>query len=238
MGDAQILVPALATAALAEQVRGDLAAAIRLVLELDGFTADRPVWRAHDVPVVARILVAADDLDRARALVASIEPLFTRGRLSRDTGLAIVAEAEGRAAEAAQAYAEVADGWGAFGHLLAQAQNLLAAGRTLATIGEPDDARSALTEATGLFRRLRAAPLTEEAEHLLAQLPPAASESAPEPASATGDRPGPRRSRRLNEAPSSIPVGRRAIMSRPPRQEAPWACSPPPPRAARRDGGP
>jgi tetratricopeptide (TPR) repeat protein len=193
VGDAQILVPALATAALVEHVRGNLAAAIRLVLELDEFTADRPVWRAHDVPVVARILVAAEDLDRARALVASIQPLFTRGRLSRDTGLAIVAEAEGRAADAARAYAEVADGWGAFGHVLAQAQNLLGAGRTSATLGRASEARAALEGAATMFRRLEATPLAEEAGRLLAELPqtpdvasadPVAAEPAPAEADA------------------------------------------------------
>jgi hypothetical protein len=77
-----------------------------------------------------------------------------------------VAEAEGRLEAAAEAYTRVADGWEAFGHVLARAQNLLGAGRTRAALGRVDEARAALDEAAATFRGLRATPLAEEAERL------------------------------------------------------------------------
>jgi hypothetical protein len=169
----QVLVPALAVAALVEQASGNQTAALDLAGEYEAAVRARPgqagwYWGWWFLADLVRVCVTAGELDRAAALVGDAQPAVLRHRLSVLAARAVLAEARGEPRDAAGRYAEAADGWKAYGHVLEHGRALLGLGRCRLAVGEPDTEQS-LVEARQLFARLQATPLLAETDRLLGQ---------------------------------------------------------------------
>jgi class 3 adenylate cyclase/tetratricopeptide (TPR) repeat protein len=171
VADPQVLVSALAVAALIEAGHHDLAGAARLVLELEEVTRGRPGWyRAHYLPDVIEICVAAGDVSLPERLTRDMPVHAARHKLSLLTVEAILAEARGDLEEASRTYAEAADRWRAFGSVPARGRALLGAGRCSQRLGKPD-AAAFLEEARNAFLGLGARPWLAEADAWLKAAP-------------------------------------------------------------------
>ena|SRR6266536_1740689 len=79
-----------------------------------------------------------------------------------------VAEARGKAAQAATLYAEGAGGWKAYGFPFEQGRALLGCGRTLLASGDREAAAPKLHEARKILASLAATWLLAETDRLLA----------------------------------------------------------------------
>jgi hypothetical protein len=172
VGDAQVLIPALATAALIQQGQGRLPDAVRLVKEFDwaarGLGAG--MYRGQYLPDVARVCVAAKDLALAQDLLQRTNAVGARSQHGLQTGWAVVTEARGDFMEAAHLYDELAHQWAEYGHVLEHGQALFGVGRSLLRVGEPD-ATGQLHNAHAVFARLSARPLMAEVDAWLARAP-------------------------------------------------------------------
>jgi class 3 adenylate cyclase/tetratricopeptide (TPR) repeat protein len=173
IADLQVLVPALAVAALAGQASGSQPAALALAAEYEAAVRARPGqagwhWGWWFLADLVRVCVTAGELDRAAALIGDAQPAVLRHQLSVLTARAVLAEAQGDLRDAAARYAEAADSWQAYGHVLEHGQALLGLGRCRLTLTEPGT-EQALTQARQLFARLQAAPLLAETDRWLGQ---------------------------------------------------------------------
>jgi tetratricopeptide (TPR) repeat protein len=166
-GDRQVLAPAQTIAAAIEHARGALPAALALVEEFEQETLEYPSWRAHELPEAVRVCAAASALETAQRLVQGASEAMTRDRHSVLTATAILAEACGDAAGAAELYADAAERWTQFGHAHERGLALLGRGRCLMQLGRMDEATASLREAEAGFQRLGAAPLVGETAALL-----------------------------------------------------------------------
>jgi ATP/maltotriose-dependent transcriptional regulator MalT len=169
IGDHQILAPALDIAAQIRHALGDLPAALDLVRELEERTRENRAFLAQNLTDPVRVCAAAGESRLARRLVEEAAELAARHRHAVLTGRAILAEAEGNAAEAADLYANAAEQWKEFGFALERGQALLGAGRCLLAIGRAGEAIDRLSAARGLFGGLDARPLVAQADDLLAR---------------------------------------------------------------------
>jgi class 3 adenylate cyclase/tetratricopeptide (TPR) repeat protein len=173
--DAQLLVPALAIAALVEQARGDLPAAMTLIEDLEQQTSEMSDWhRARFLPELTEICVAARDIEPARRLADGIRVTAGRAGHSLIAARAVLAEADGQTAEAAALHEDAAAGWRAYGSVVGLAQSLLGAGRCLLALGRAEEARPKLDEARDIFAGLGARPALAEVDALLGDQPAAA----------------------------------------------------------------
>jgi class 3 adenylate cyclase/tetratricopeptide (TPR) repeat protein len=166
-GDRQVLAPALTIAAAIEHARGASPAALALVEEFEQETLEYPSWRAHELPESVRVCAATGAVEQAQRLVQGASEAMTRDRHSVTTATAILAEACGDAARAAELYADAAERWTQFGHALEGGLAVLGRGRCLVQLGRTDEATACLREAEAAFQRLGAAPLLSETAALL-----------------------------------------------------------------------
>ena len=105
----------LAAAALAA-VRGEVSALTHAMERFETVTADAPPEYRESVLVAAvRICVSGGAYEVAERLVAASRSPIPHHRCMRLTAAAVLAEALGRRADAARAYAEAADAWAEFG---------------------------------------------------------------------------------------------------------------------------
>jgi class 3 adenylate cyclase/tetratricopeptide (TPR) repeat protein len=166
--DLQQLVPALVNSALVEHASGDHPAALALVEEAVKLTADRAGGRRflgqHLADMVRIAAVPAPAL--ARSLIDDAETTATRYRLTAATAKAVLTEATGDPGAAAALYAEAAQGWTTYRHVLEHALALLGQGRCLALLGRPD-AEQVLRVAHQHLTTLGARPPAAEAKRLL-----------------------------------------------------------------------
>ncbi len=166
-GDRQVLVPALAVAALIDLAGGELRGAVELIEELERSTRDYAGWRSHELPDALRVCARTGELELGRRLLDGGPESVPRDRHSALTARAVLAEGKGEAERAAELYAGAAEGWAEFGHALERGLALLGQGRCLATLGSTDEAATRLREAEAAFGRLGAAPLLGETAALL-----------------------------------------------------------------------
>jgi hypothetical protein len=170
VGDAQALIPAVATVALIHQAQGRLPDAVRMVKEFDwaarGLGAG--MYRGQYLPDVTRVCVAAKDLALAQDLLERTKAVGARSQHGLQTGWAVVTEARGDFMEAARLYDEVARRWAEYGHVLEHGQALFGVGRNMLRVGEPD-AAGELDNAHAVFGRLSARPLMAEVDAWLAR---------------------------------------------------------------------
>ncbi|MGH3111453.1 MAG: ATP-binding protein [Gaiellaceae bacterium] len=150
-GDPQVLVPGLTAFALVASVRGDMAAALAGISELDRLTSDRAFWRTWLLVRPMRIALLAGEVALAESFLVGSEHDSAWGACARVTGSAALAEAKRATVEAAQLFAEAAERWDAYGSVVEQGYALLGLGRC-------GDAK-ALVEGQAIFDRLDAAPV-------------------------------------------------------------------------------
>jgi class 3 adenylate cyclase/tetratricopeptide (TPR) repeat protein len=163
--DLQVLVPALATAALIGQADGEPQATTRLVAELRAATAHGGGhwYRAQHLADLARLCVAAGEPALAEELVSETRAVPARHRLTALSARAALAEARGDLDAATGRYEQAASGWAAYGHVLEHGQALLGAARCLLR-ADRADAPAKLRAARGIFTGLGAHPLTTETD--------------------------------------------------------------------------
>jgi DNA-binding SARP family transcriptional activator/class 3 adenylate cyclase/tetratricopeptide (TPR) repeat protein len=164
VGELQVLVVAFPVAALIAQARGDPAAAIRLVEELDEATKDRPArFRALPLPDLARICAATGHLPLAQQLLKGVEAQAAHIQHSLATARAVLTEARGDLQAAAGLYADAAGQWTDYGSVPERGQALLGLGRCLVQLSRRQG-RNRLVEARAVFARLGARPLLAETD--------------------------------------------------------------------------
>jgi predicted ATPase/class 3 adenylate cyclase len=166
-GDPQVLVPALATAALIEESHVDAVAAVRFVEELEEFTRGHAMWRAKHLPEMLRVSMAAEASLLAEKLLEGPEVVTASHRHAVHAARAVLAEARGHLEQSLGLYEEAAERWAEFGFVLEQGYALLGAGRCLLAVRDPERAATRLQKARDTFQSLDARPLVGEAESLL-----------------------------------------------------------------------
>ena len=167
--DLQLLVPALATAAAAEQAAGDHTAARALVEELQRVVGDRPGGRwylGQHLADLLRVCVAVGQPATAEALCAQANHGVARNQHGLLSARAALAEAGGALEEAALRYDEAAARWDAYGHQLEHARALLGAGRCLLTLDRPEG-RHRFKDAQAILSTLKTEPLLDEIDTAL-----------------------------------------------------------------------
>ena len=168
--DPQDLGPALAAGAALRQALGDSAGAAELIAELERVTRGRdPSQRVHELPHAARVARESGTIGVAEALVPKRgAPAYLRARICLLTASATFAEAHGSHTTAADAYAEAASAWRAFGVPAEAAHALLGAARCLNALDRRAEARAASDSARRLGEALAARLIVTEADRLLA----------------------------------------------------------------------
>jgi predicted ATPase/class 3 adenylate cyclase len=165
--DSQLLVPALAAAALVTAGRDD-GAALGFVGELGELTRGRSDrHRALFLPELTRLCVKVGSLDLARELAAGLSVDLGRIGSARVAAAAVLAEAEGRIAEALDLYREAGVRWQEFGSVPGRADALTGAARCLRSLGA-GGAEEPLAEARGLFAAMGDRVGLAELDELLA----------------------------------------------------------------------
>jgi len=173
--DGQVLVPALAVAAFVEQARGDLAAAVGFVEEIELATREiSDFHRARFLEELAAICVEAGDLEVMRRLVDSIRMTSGRAGHSLVGARAVLAEADGDPEAALPLFEEAAKRWGEYGYVFGRGLALLGSARCLLALGRETDATPVLHEAREIFAGLGAAPALADVDALLGDQPAAA----------------------------------------------------------------
>jgi class 3 adenylate cyclase/tetratricopeptide (TPR) repeat protein len=164
--DLQVLVPALAAAALVEQADGRPAAAVRLVADLQALTGDRDGghwYRAQYLTDLARLCVAAGTPSLGQELLEATRTAPARHRHAALSARAVLAEARGEVEEAAGLYHRAERRWAQFGHALERGHALLGGARCLLRL-DPPAAPPKLRAAQAVFAGLGAHPLADEAD--------------------------------------------------------------------------
>ena len=168
VADAQLLVPALAAAALTATAADDSPSALELVRELIDLTRARSDrYRTMFLPQITRMCTLAGAVDLAQALADGSTLDLGRVGCSRTAAAALFAEAEGRLADAAALHQQAATRWQNFGSIPGRADALLGQGRCLAALTHPG-AEIPLREARELFTSIGHHDGRAEAEALLA----------------------------------------------------------------------
>ena len=166
--DLQVLVPALAVTSLLAWSQGDVVTATRLMAELEEMTRGTR-WRAHNLPQLARILLAAGEVERILQLLSNLAAATTRDRNSAVTAEALLAEARGDRPQALARYEDAAQRWGDFGFVLEHAHGLFGVARCLLVMNRGYEAIPKLNEARDLFAQLKARPSVMEVDRYLAE---------------------------------------------------------------------
>ena len=173
--DAQVLVPTLAVAALVEQARGDLQAAVGFVEEIEQATRGiSDFHRARFLDELAAVCVEAGDLDVVRRLVDSIRMTAGRAGHALVGARAALAEADGDPEAALLLFEEAAKRWADYGFVFGRGLALLGSARCLLALGRRTDAAPVLQQARDIFASLEAAPSVAEVDALLGDQPAAA----------------------------------------------------------------
>jgi len=173
--DAQVLVPALAVAALVAQAGGDQAAAVGFVDEIEESTREiADNHRAFMVDELAAVCVEAGNLDAIRRLVDSIQVTAGRTGHALVGAGAVLAEADGDAQAALPLFEDAAKRWAEYGYVLGRGLALLGSARCSVALGRRTDAIPVLHQARDIFAGLDAAPALAEVDALLGDQPAAA----------------------------------------------------------------
>ena len=156
IGDPQVLLPTLATAALVAYAHDDRAAADALLAEYETRSGGHSARVDDDLVLLIIVAVGLGAIPRAEALLSGDEPWSACARHALVHGRALVAEAAGRTEEAAQLFAEAADGWKAWGSVPLRAYALVGLGNCAGDT-------TVLAEGLEIFSRLGATPVSPAA---------------------------------------------------------------------------
>ena len=172
--DLQILVPALAAAALIDRARGDLRLALNPIQELDRVAHERgggQFYLGLYIADLVRTCMAADQQTLAVQLIEHAPTQAARHQHARFTAQAVLTETRDDLNKAAQMYEQVAEQWAQYGHAFEHGQALLGAGRCQLRLHRPQ-AQSRLEEARTIFASLGARPLLAEVDACLLDAAP------------------------------------------------------------------
>jgi hypothetical protein len=164
IGDAQLLAPALITAALWELAAKNTSRAVQFAKEFVEISGDVPVYVCWQLTDAARIFVAGGESETLAAIIDRVEPGLTRDRLAVAAARALLIEATEDLSQAEQLHLEAAKSWDAFSMPFEQAHSLFGAGRCLIGLGRASEAREHLEKARALFGSLGALPLVAEVD--------------------------------------------------------------------------
>lgn len=156
--DLQLLAPGLAIAALIEFLAGNTSEAIRLVDEVYRETESSTGFRAAVSSEMVRLLIAADEMERAENWASSPFIPVLRSEILALTVNAMMTEARGNLTEALPLYQEAASSWEDYGFLLEQALALHAAGRISSDLRDDSNAQAVNDRARRIFDRLGVPP--------------------------------------------------------------------------------
>jgi len=165
--DLQVLVPALAVAALLEQAQGQTRRAVALIVELDQLTSENHGWRARYLPTAVRVLISAGQVNLAEKFLTGMQVNAARDQHSLLTGRALVTEAKRSIEEACDLFEEAARRWADYGFVLEEGQAHFGVGRCLIALGDREAATEPLRKARAVFTKLQARPLTNEVDNHL-----------------------------------------------------------------------
>jgi class 3 adenylate cyclase/tetratricopeptide (TPR) repeat protein len=169
IGDPQVLVAALAVAALCRRARDEFDASMAIIRELEELLASRATWYVTQYIVdIARVCASAQEIERVERLLEGQQVRAQRLALSVLAARAVIQESRGQSDAASETYRKAAEGWRAFGFDLEQGQATLGAGRTLLQQGRVEGV-AALRGAREIFTRLQAEPLVTETDRWLAR---------------------------------------------------------------------
>jgi tetratricopeptide (TPR) repeat protein len=164
IGDAQLLAPALITAALWELAAKNTSRAVQFAKEFVEISGDVPVYVCWQLTDAARIFVAGGESETLAAIIDRVEPGLTRDRLAVAAARALLTEASGDLGAALPLYQEAAEKWQAFSMPFEQAHSLFGAGRCLIGLDRAAEARERLEKARAIFGSLGALPLVAEVD--------------------------------------------------------------------------
>ena len=167
--DPQVLMPALAIAAVIRQAEGDEGQAMALVEELAELVlnAEYAFFNFFHLTDVARICASAGRLEVVERLLERLEPGAAREHHGVLTARAELAGANSAIEEAAELYGQAAEAWRGFPSVLEEGLALMGAGRCRLALSQEagDELRRAREVLLGLGARR---PL-DEADDLLRQ---------------------------------------------------------------------
>lgn len=169
IGEPQSLLPAINVVSMLALEERDYEQAGRLLRKLEEVPNFKEVWHLGAyLPDLVRTALTTGDRDAARALVQGVDPTTPWLEHALLTGAALLEEADGEHERAAGLFADAAHRWERFGSVYEQAHALTGYGRCLLAVGAPD-AQTPLHEAREIFVRLKARPLIERTDQLLAK---------------------------------------------------------------------
>jgi predicted ATPase/class 3 adenylate cyclase len=170
VGDLQVLVPALAIAAMVAAATGNRREAAGLAREVESITQiGAMTYRTRYLPELVAIALESEDTDLAETLLAT--EYRDTGRIGHAAvaARAIWAEARGNAAEALAMYEDAAARWNDHGFVSGRAESFFGAGRCLLSLGRASEASIRLGEARELFSELGALPAVARVDNALAR---------------------------------------------------------------------
>jgi len=164
IGDLQVLIPALAVAALIEQAQDHTKQSVALIAELDHLTSEHHGWRARYLPSVVRVLISAGQVSEAETFMTGMQVYAARDQHCLLTGQALVSEAAGSIEKARDLHQEAAQRWADYGFLLEEGQAHLGLARCLIALGDREAAADPLLKARPIFTKLQARALSSEVD--------------------------------------------------------------------------
>ncbi|MGZ8583761.1 MAG: ATP-binding protein [Actinomycetota bacterium] len=167
LGTAEYLSPAFLLAAEVACADDDPRA---MLMHLDAFTAStasQPTFRTGFLPLAVRMLVKADERERAAEILAvdvAEGGSSRRLQLSYDTGRAAFEETWGDPTFALDLHSRIGAEWDAYGFPLETALSRVGSARCLVKLVRADEARARLAEARPTFEALGAMPYLDDLE--------------------------------------------------------------------------
>ena len=153
LGELQVLAPALMVAAQLSLADDEFEGTIGYLKEFAAVTRDvAETYRESLLSPIARIAVAAGEVDLVSELVDLSGGRTPREDLNVRSAAAAVAEARGELETAGHGYAATVDGWRAYGNPFELAMALLGLARCSDAIGRTETGLAA--EAQGILRSL------------------------------------------------------------------------------------
>jgi hypothetical protein len=141
-------------------MKGDKAGAVELIDEVYSRTEGKfSPHRANRLAEVARLLVAADQLDKAKIWMGDPAAPGIQSDLSRRAAAAVLAEAKGDLESASAEYVDAAAAWQEFGNALEEALAHYGASRCFSGLGQDREAGVHAEQARAIFDRLGASSM-------------------------------------------------------------------------------
>jgi class 3 adenylate cyclase/tetratricopeptide (TPR) repeat protein len=161
--DPQLLTPALGISAQIRLMQGDKAGAVELIDEFYTRTEGKlPLYRSLRLAEVVRILVAADQLEKAEIWMGDPVAPGKQSELNRRAATAVLAESRGDLESASAEYVDAAAAWQEFGNALEEALAHYGASRCFSGLGRDREAEGHAEQARVIFDRLGAASMTAD----------------------------------------------------------------------------